>query len=219
VRAPVAGLRHVGRVLWHLPWIVKAAALVAVLSVVLWAGVGATFGAYDLFGFHPDKTTASWAGLTPRYASEALCQKCHPAEFTEVTTSLHHGVACDSCHGPLLSHALAASGTSPMVARPSGDICLTCHQRIVGRPLDFPQIDATIHYPAAGSCLQCHDAHTTVAVHPPVVLHPLTDLPNCIVCHGPQGLDPYPATHRESTDEICLGCHGAGAGDRKETSP
>lgn len=180
---------------------VTLAALLLVLGSAVSAGS-------DQFGFHPDKNTRVWADLAPVHAQSALCQQCHPAESAILASARHKGVACESCHGPLAAHAADAKVPVAPVSR-SNEACAVCHTRVLGRPAAFPQHDPNTHY-ISKSCLQCHSAHSTTPTRPPRVVHSLANLPECTICHGPQGMLVMPAGHDVASDGVCLGCHGPG---------
>ncbi len=191
------------------PRLAKAGAIVVVLAVVFFAIGAAISLAYDQYGFHPEKNARTWAGLRPAYVESGSCRACHAAEYVPWTASKHAVIACESCHGAQGAHASAAGGAAAtvLVVGPLDQICTACHGRVLGRPAALPQEDAATHY-GAGACLDCHDAHTTLAERPVVVAHPLANLPECRVCHGAQGLNPAPVGHKETADQVCLGCHG-----------
>ena len=67
------------------------------------------------------------------------------------------------------------------------------------------------------------DPHTGVANRPPVVLHPLEDLPPCLTCHGPDGFKARNQRHPAGSedDDRCLECHAAGRGpaEREDAHP
>ena len=84
-------------------------------------------------------------------------------------------------------------------------------RRPAGRPRRQTIVPGT-HY--VSSCLECHDPHTGIANRPPVVLHPLENLPPCLTCHGPDGFKARNQRHPAGTedDNRCLECHAAGRG-------
>ena len=43
----------------------------------------------------------------------------------------------------------------------------------------------------------------------PKIPHPLEGRDNCLACHGPGGVKPFPASHAGRTNDICLVCHQA----------
>lgn len=220
-----------------------AVGLVAALAVVLFVGGTAASMLYARYGLHPEQDARVWAGRELVFAGSTSCGECHAAEATTIEASDHAGVHCESCHGAQAAHvtteaAKAAAGASTWDAGtagasttdaaparaleaaaadpaldPSGRICVTCHEQILGRPAAIAQVDPSTHY-GIGSCLRCHDAHSTQVMRPPVVLHPLANMPECRVCHGEHGLNPAPVGHVDSDDEVCLGCHSPASAGR-----
>lgn len=186
------------------------------LAVGLFIGGSIAAGFYDVYGFHPEKNAQLWAAREPAFTSGSDCQACHGAEWNTHIASSHDVVACESCHGPLRAHA-ADPATAPAPEPPAASsetwergFCARCHESTTGHPESFPQVSLEGHY-VSGLCLACHDPHSTAARQPPVVSHPLDFLPACTVCHNPQGLKQLPVGHEEAADEVCLGCHAAGA--------
>lgn len=192
--------------------IAKIGALVAAVLVGTFVAAAVAFGLYDVYGPHPDNTAASWAAHTPQFAGTTVCLECHAQEYAEEEASNHQTVACESCHGPLAAHATASPPT-PVEVSTADEQCATCHVAVTGRAASFPQINTTTHY-GVGSCLRCHGAHSVVAVAPPLVPHPLTNLPACTTCHKPEGLKSVPAGHVEAPDAVCLSCHKVEAASR-----
>jgi predicted CXXCH cytochrome family protein len=66
-------------------------------------------------------------------------------------------VGCESCHGPLATHAQEPASLKPV--RPNGrDLCLVCHAENGAKPETFPQVDPKDHGDA-GPCTACHKPH------------------------------------------------------------
>jgi hypothetical protein len=198
----------------------RASSLVAILAVGLFVISGAVSSLSSQYGYDPEKNAQSWAALTPLFAESPSCRRCHEPEYSRWTRSEHAAVACESCHGPLGAHSLDQNVVAGEAAARSNEVCAACHAKVVGRPERIPQPDLTAHY-GSRSCLQCHDAHSALAVRPPVLSHPLADLPACATCHGPEGMNPMPADHERSIDDACLTCHlpassAVAAGEERE---
>jgi hypothetical protein len=202
----------------HVAWrrlalrIVRVVIVVVVMSVALG---GAAFAAVTFYGSYGAVRNApnaeAWRGLTPGVAGAASCTSCHTAEAGAQDASIHADVSCEDCHGAGAAHASSdAAARVTVLAKPTAVICITCHQVTAGRPAGFPQVDLSAHY-AGGLCLRCHDPHSVVAVRPPVVTHPLTNLPVCTTCHAPDGLKKVPSGHEAVADTVCLSCHGPAA--------
>lgn len=188
-------------------------------------GAGATIAIlYGQFGFHPGRNADAWASRQPQFVGATSCAACHADQAARWASAQHAGVTCESCHGPLVGHPLAAPSNGTATAAPvvlislaeasstrlSRDaevigLCLTCHQAVTARPLGFPSIDPVSHF-TGPACVVCHDPHTSAAPHPPQILHPLTGLPECTVCHNPSGLRPLPVGHPVWVGD-CRTCH------------
>jgi hypothetical protein len=186
----------------------------AVLSVVLFAGAAMAWSPYLDFSLHRDVDARSWAGLEVSFASSSTCARCHATEATKLTVGSHSDIGCQSCHGPLQAHVEAgdqADITTVAVAVPTSETCVRCHVMTEGRPATQAEIVTVQHY--VPECLSCHDPHTAMANRPPVVVHPLDNLPPCNTCHGPEGFKARNVRHPVvESDEVCLSCHAAGRG-------
>lgn len=183
-------------------------AIVAGLSLA--AGV-AVVALYTEYGYHPIRNAATWAAQPARFAISGSCTACHPSEVAVVSGASHAGTDCQSCHGALADHVRNGTATLTLASTASAGVqaaapCITCHERVTGRPASFPQVTLALHYGLA-PCLLCHDPHTTTALAPPVIPHSLDRLPECVVCHGPDGLRPVSDRHPVWPDGECLSCH------------
>lgn len=186
----------------------------AVMAVALFVGASMAWSPYITTDLHPDTNARAWAAKDPVFAGAGLCAKCHETEAARLASARHAAIGCESCHGPLLEHAASspvelASAIKPAV--PTDSVCSRCHTLAIGRPGGLLQVRLADHYVPV--CLQCHDPHTGVAHRPPVVLHPLENLPPCVTCHGPDGFKARSVRHPDVTgDEPCLACHAPGRG-------
>jgi predicted CXXCH cytochrome family protein len=205
---------------------VIAAAAVAggavVLAIAIFAGAAMAWDPYLDFALHPDSNAKQWAALDMTFADSSVCASCHHAEAGRLDSNAHSGIGCQSCHGPLLAHAEAgqnASKSDVLIKVPTDEVCVRCHAAAEGRPAAFKTIVPADHY--VGQCLQCHDPHTSIAEHPPVVSHPLDNLPPCLTCHGPDGFKARNQRHPTGllTDQECLLCHAEGRGPEMITLP
>lgn len=190
----------------------RVGVVAAVVAVVLGVGAFATATIYADYGAVKNEPNArAWAALTPRFAGAAACTACHGQQATAQDASIHVDVSCEDCHGPAADHAASdAAARTVVLAKPPSSICARCHSATTGRPASFPQVDLATHY-VGGPCLRCHDPHSVVAQRPPIVTHPLADLPECTTCHSPDGLKKIPSGHQPVGDRICLSCHGTNA--------
>ncbi len=191
----------------------------AALSVVLFVGAAMAWNPYLEYSLNTDVNAHQWAALPLSFTSSSTCARCHETEHARLISATHVGIGCQSCHGPLLEHAEAGDkATSEQVAVrvPTDEVCIRCHSKAVGRPEGFRQISPGQHY--VNQCLECHDPHTGVANRPPVVLHPLDNLPPCLTCHGPEGFKARNQRHPAGSqdDKRCLECHAAGRGPAED---
>ncbi len=186
----------------------------AALAGVLFVGATLAWSPYLESVVHPDTNPRQWAALKPAYAESGTCATCHAVEADRAANGPHAGIGCASCHGALLEHTLASPTTTAAamaIATPTDEVCVRCHTSAVGRPAALRQIVPAEHY--VELCLQCHDPHTSLSRRPPVVLHPLDNLPPCATCHGPDGFKARNQRHPlVANDERCLDCHAPGRG-------
>ncbi len=110
--------------------------------------------------------------------------------------------------------------------------CLTCHgaQGVIPAPESHAGFDT-------GMCTQCHQAPATedattpeatsapetgatpeasataqpseepAAGGPPAIPHSLEGREGCVLCHGENGVKPFPANHAGRTNDVCQMCH------------
>ncbi len=90
------------------------------------------------------------------FAGQAACIECHSDVAELKNTQRHARLSCESCHGPLASHA---SGDVPKPPRPEGRaICISCHTANRSKPKFLPQVVIADHAPD-GACTECHKPH------------------------------------------------------------
>jgi hypothetical protein len=181
---------------------------VVLVSIAFGLTAAVAAGFYAEYGVvKNDPNADAWAGLTGRMAGSARCASCHASEAAAQDASAHVEVSCEGCHGSSGPHAADESAAKAIeVETPTSLICATCHAQTAGRPAPISQVDPATHY-SGDRCMRCHDPHSIVAVRPPVVSHPLANLPECTTCHAPDGLRKIPTGHEIVRDEICLSCH------------
>lgn len=182
---------------------------IGVVSVALALGAFATATAYGQFGAPRMRaSTVSWIERAATYGP-ANCRACHQTQASIEATAAHAGLICETCHLPTVAHPGTVPGVIQALPAPTSAVCSTCHAVAAGRPVAFPQVALGDHYPNA-ECLRCHDPHTSTAVSPPDVPHPLANLPDCVTCHAPGGLKRFPTGHQPAADSVCRSCHRAG---------
>lgn len=189
----------------------------AVLSIALTVAASMAWSPYVTFDLDRASNPRAWAANELSFAGSSTCRECHAPQAVALHAAPHNGVACESCHGALAEHAASspAPGAAAM-AEPTNADCLRCHTAAEGKPATLKTIDPWQHYKPV--CLECHDPHTTDATRPPVVRHPLDDLPPCITCHGPEGFKARNLRHPDATtnDAACLECHAPNRGPARD---
>ncbi|HEX5828442.1 MAG TPA: multiheme c-type cytochrome [Candidatus Limnocylindrales bacterium] len=190
----------------------------AALSVALTVAIAMAWSPYVTWDLDNESNPRAWAARELSFAGSETCQECHQPQGIELAANPHEGVSCESCHGPLGEHAESSPepGADLALAEPEDESCLRCHTDAAGKPATISTIDPWQHYKPV--CLECHDPHTSDAMRPPIVLHPLDDLPPCVVCHGPEGFKARNQRHPDEAteDAVCLECHGKNRGPAKD---
>ncbi len=180
------------------------------ISIVLGVGVFAGTSLYVQYGAPQQAVNQrAWAERPQRYLASD-CRGCHQDQAAQARGSEHDRLICESCHVPSVDHPGPIEGVVAALPAATSASCVACHQGVPGRPTGLPQVALDRHYPGA-LCISCHEAHSSAAVKPREVVHPLDHLPECITCHAPDGLKRFPADHRAAPDPVCLACHRQGA--------
>jgi hypothetical protein len=148
VRPVLRDYEHVGRV--------AAVFVVAILIFLAWRS-SMVPGDFGVYGHFRAGAIAEAAEGTLHYAGQASCVDCHTDVQALRLTGSHQVVSCESCHGPLGTHARGETDVAPI--RPSTrGVCLTCHTSRVGMPPAFPRIIVNEHS-ESGPCTDCHASH------------------------------------------------------------
>ncbi len=116
--------------------------------------------------------------------------------------------------------------------------CLTCHGAagVIPAPESHAAFDIT-------QCTQCHQAPPTEQPTPasasptpapdatnlptqpppesgpPAIPHPVEDRADCVLCHGENGVKPFPTDHAGRTSDTCQMCHQPGQAATEATEP
>jgi len=184
---------------------------VVVLATILGVGAFAASGFYGQYGApRTPVSVRSWQ-LRPASYLASDCRGCHADAAAATVGQPHSRLLCETCHVPTVAHPGPVTGVVQMLPAADHADCVACHAALPGRPADFAQVAVDDHY-AGAECMACHEPHTSTAVKPREVVHPLANLPPCATCHAPLGLKAYPANHEPAADEVCLACHRVGAG-------
>ena len=165
--------------------------------------VGAAMAWYPYLDFSSTatRTPAQWAALELSFTSSTTCAECHETEHARLVSRdpARHRLRelPRRARASTRRRASEASAVDGRRAVPTDEVCVRCHRRR-GPAAGFRQIVPAQHY--VSSCLECHDPHTGIANRPPVVLHPLDNLPPCITCHGPEGFKARNQRHPDGSD-------------------
>jgi uncharacterized CHY-type Zn-finger protein len=91
------------------------------------------------------------------YAGQKACAECHVDVVDLRAQARHKGIACESCHGPLATHAADPGQMTPKLPEARA-LCIHCHAANTGKSKRYPTVDVKEH---AGdeSCLTCHKPH------------------------------------------------------------
>jgi predicted CXXCH cytochrome family protein len=90
------------------------------------------------------------------YAGQKACAECHTDVVETRALSRHRALSCESCHGPLASHA---AGEGPKPTRPEATpLCVRCHAARTGKPVRYPRVEVKDHAGDA-ACITCHQPH------------------------------------------------------------
>jgi hypothetical protein len=138
--------------------LVRMAALFAAGVVVFLVG-RSFFVPYD-FGIYGHYRAGALDEAKARpitFAGQTACVECHSDISDLRKTARHAKVSCESCHGPLATHA---NGDEPLKpARPDGrKTCVGCHLKNASKPPTFPQIEVADHA-GDNACIDCHNPH------------------------------------------------------------
>ena len=114
-----------------------------------------SFGRY---GHYRAAAIGEIAALPMHYAGHQVCEGCHTDVAEVKSHGFHKGVACESCHGPLVKHADDPASVTPAKLDTTA-LCPRCHQANIAKPKDFPQVEAADHSNGA-ACNSCHQPHS-----------------------------------------------------------
>jgi hypothetical protein len=152
--------------------------------------VPAGFGQY---GHYRGPSLVENASKEIKYAGSEACLECHDTIVAEKKGGYHRGVACETCHGPVMAHTQDPEKVKPQI--PKGrNHCLLCHEYLSARPTGFPQVVSDSHNPVK-PCISCHQPHNP---KPPNVPK------GCDACHAK--IQRTIALSRHSNLE-CTKCH------------
>lgn len=151
----------------------------------------------------------------------AACSGCHVTGLEiETGTFKEFGVGCESCHGPGAAHAADPENVKPYVTV-DAQVCGACHSR--GTDADGLHPFPTTYDPGDtladhftfttdeasvwpdGSARQNHQQYMDWQLGSSMALAP--DM-SCSTCHAVHGGGADPGQLKDTTNELCLSCHG-----------
>ena len=183
-----------------------AAVLVATALLILLPRFVSTPEILDDYGFYGGgDNSEEWADWQGQYADSSTCNGCHEDQYTLWIDSQHSSVVCETCHGPGREHM---ENGAAMETEDSREFCGICHGVVLGRPDGFPQVDLGGHG-GSSACTTCNNPNDTgfESIDIPAVPHGLEGRAECTLCHGEDGIMPFPGDHSGLSSETCLRCH------------
>lgn len=118
--------------------------------------VPSSFGKY---GHFRGDAIQEIAARPVNFAGHEVCESCHSDILDVKAKGKHAGVGCESCHGPLASHA-----DDPSIKPEKLDVatlCVRCHEASSAKPKWFPQVKSEEHSSGV-PCDTCHQPHSPV---------------------------------------------------------
>jgi hypothetical protein len=170
---------------------------------------------------HPISNPTGLPAVPHPTAGREECLECHAAGQIKpfpIDHPFQTDQVCLNCH-PV---SVAAAAPIPDVPHPTEgrEDCLACHGPGQMKPFPADHEDR-----AKETCLGCHQvsaaaaAPATAAAPIPDVPHPTEGREDCLACHGPGQVKPFPADHEGRNNESCLECHEAGAAEMAQPTP
>lgn len=176
----------------------------AVIAALLLLRGEFTPPSFGVSGFYRADSVQEWANRPISYAPQSTCQSCHQDKVRALNQAGKRGTSCQACHGPGQAHI--AQGDEPIVDV-SRELCALCHEELISRPNTQPQVDLATHGGQA-RCISCHDPHSPgLGGKAPKIPHTLEGRTDCLTCHGPGELKPFPSNHAGRTNNVCGSCH------------
>ncbi len=141
----------------------------------------------------------------PLEGGTSSCETCHqaPKDGKVVLTTANSKELCLTCHSDKAEQIEKAKVQHPGAA---GD-CTDCHSPHAGKSPGFLKPDPVT------ACTNCHS--DMAELHKKKVLHQPAFEQGCATCHEPHGGDNQHLLRAESTNKLCLECHGPDAEPKK----
>jgi predicted CXXCH cytochrome family protein len=92
------------------------------------------------------------------YAGHQVCAECHDSEANTRSAGSHASVTCETCHGPLATHA-AEPGQAVLARGDARELCVRCHAANTGKPKWYKAV-TVVHHAGEEPCITCHQPHS-----------------------------------------------------------
>ena len=148
-------------------WIRSVIVFFSIIALVLLARVIMLPKTWGEYGYYRGAYINQEANKPLIHGENNSCTECHIEIIELKSHSSHKRLSCESCHGPVSTHAKNGKKTADMPVKIGDaqiDLCLKCHQKTIGRPEKFPMIDHYEHLSkqnvkSTHTCDQCHTVH------------------------------------------------------------
>ena len=136
-------------------------------AVILLAGLGIFLAvrtafipkAFGEYGHYDPAALERIRARSVSYAGQDQCVLCHDEQAKARAAGKHAHVACEACHGPQASHALADDPSAHKPPLPDvANLCRRCHEKDAAKPKGFPQV-VTAEHSGGALCNTCHQPH------------------------------------------------------------
>ena len=92
------------------------------------------------------------------YAGKDMCFECHEDQVIAIDSDVHASLACETCHGPGLTHIEQETATSIIIPN-DRNFCGLCHSLSATRKSNLiVQVDLSEHN-IDQKCIECHNPH------------------------------------------------------------
>jgi ribosomal protein S27AE len=151
--------------------------------------------------------------LEAKYSDSLTCRKCHKTEDSIKMGGVHHGINCQTCHGPGYKHVIDPK-KNPLTKHTDREFCGKCHNENAARPAFIKQVNLLKHN-TKSKCIVCHNPHSPGFK----LILPKTDSTKksgsgtqiddatCGKCHNAEYTKKQSGVHKVNN---CVMCHGAG---------